>query len=372
MSKYPNRRTFLKAGVALAAAVASPRGWAADDNPSETLYRDAIVIDGNLVPPFDDQGPLDQTTASEVRSSGITALKMTIGGSGGTFAEAEADIAECEKALARSSDVYVRILKTPDILAAKKARKVGIIFSFESAEMLEDKPERIDHFSAQGVRVMQLGYNNVSPFASGVLAPQPSQGLTELGREAVARMNAQGVTLDLSHADAKSTLDAIAASSKPVLITHAGCTAVHPHLRNKTDAVLRALAEKGGVIGIYELCFLSAGPAQSSIADYLAHITHALNICGENHVGIGSDARLGAFDTSPAAMTEWNKQIAARKAAGVAAPGEGRPPFVEGLNRSDRARVIAGAMLQHGIAPRVVEKVLGTNFLRVFRETWPA
>ena len=128
----------------------------------------------------------------------------------------------------------------------------------------------------------------------------------------------------------------VTASLRPAAITHAGCAAVQAHPRNKSDALLRALAERGGVVGIYELCFISPGPRQQTLEEYLAHIKHALQICGEDHVGIGSDALLGRFDTSMDGMRAWNLDIADRRARGVAAPGEGRPPFVEGLNRSDR------------------------------------
>jgi membrane dipeptidase len=206
---------------------------------------------------------------------------------------------------------------------------------------------------------MQLGYNLDSPFASGVLSPQPGSGLTEAGHAAVVRMNAGGVTLDLSHADELSTLAALSAAKAPALITHAGCDAVHAHPRNKSDAVLRALADKGGVVGIYELCFLSAGPAQQGLGDYMAHLEHALSVCGEDHVGIGSDALLTAFDTSPENMAVWDKDIAARKASGVGAPDEGRPPFVEGLNRPDRSLIIARELLKRGHPSRVVERCLG-------------
>ena len=365
-----DRRIFIRTSMALAGLALAPAARAAGD-PVAALYRKAVVIDGNLVAPLDDEGPLDKATADAVRSSGLTALKMTIGGSSGGFKEANEDIASFDKAIAKSDGVYMKINTVSDLAVAKRTGRVGIIFSFESAAMLEDKVEHIDHFSSLGVRVMQLGYNVASPFAYGVLTPQPSPGLTALGREAVARMNATGVTLDLSHADARSTLDAIAVSKRPVLVTHAGCDAVYAHPRNKTDAVLRAVADKGGVVGIYELSFLSAGPAQQSMADYLAHLEHALKICGEDHVGIGSDAILTTFDTTPASMEAWNKDIAARKAAGIAAPGEGRPPFVEGLNRPDRAQVICRALLKRGHKPRVVEKVLGANFQRVFAQTWP-
>ena len=102
----------------------------------------------------------------------------------------------------------------------------------------------------------------------------------------------------------------------------------------------------------------------------MAHMLHALKVCGEDNVGIGSDAILAPFDTTPKGVEAWNKDIAARKASGVAAPGEGRPPFVTGLNRSDRSEVLARALARRGQPLRVIEKVLGSNFQRAFAETW--
>jgi membrane dipeptidase len=95
-------------------------------------------------------------------------------------------------------------------------------------------------------------------------------------------------------------------------------------------------------------------------------------VCGEDHVGIGSDALLMPFDTTPENLAMWDKDIAARKAAGIGAPEEGRPPYVVGLNRPDRARHVARALLARRHPERVVEKLLGANFARVFAQTWPA
>jgi membrane dipeptidase len=376
MNRFENRRRLLKASAALTVASllpSSPRLWAAAAAYDTTsLYRKAIVIDGNLVPPIDPDAVLDKATAKAIRASGLTAIKATIGGSGNDYATTMQDIAAFDSAIAKNPDLLMQIRKAADIAEAKRSGKLGIIYSFEGVNMLDGKLERIAEFSARGVRVMQLSYNKPSPFASGVLTPQPSSGLTALGRDAIARMNALGVSLDLSHADEKSTLDAIAASSKPVLVTHAGCDAVYSHPRNKSDAVLRAVAAKEGVFGIYELSFLVKSPAQPKLDDYMAHMKHALDVCGEDHVGIGSDALMMPFDTSRESMAAWNKDIAERKASGVGAPGEGPPPFVIGLNRPDRSALIAAALSKHGYPDRVVEKVLGANFQRVFEQTWTA
>jgi membrane dipeptidase len=373
MSRIIDRRAFIGASAALITASLLPRqirAAATAHDASSGLYRRAIVIDGNLVPPIDPDGPLDADTVKAVRSSGLTAIKATLGGSDLDFASASERVHLYDRAIANNPGLFMQIRNVSDLATAKRTGRLGIIYSFESVGMLEGKIERIDHFRKLGVRVMQLSYNTTSPFAAGVMSPQPSAGLTALGREAVARMNTIGVSLDLSHSDQKSTLDAIAVSRKPVLITHAGCASIHDHPRNKTDEVLRAVAAKGGVVGIYELSFLTPGPAQQSLDDYLAHLIHALSICGEEHVGIGSDALLMPFDTSPESMGVWDKDIAARKASGVAAPGEGRPPFVTGLNRPDRSEIIADALSKRGYSSRAVEKVLGLNFQRVFKQTW--
>jgi membrane dipeptidase len=373
MSFANDRRAFLKTtmGVTAGLLLASATRLQAK-NPAATRWRNAIVIEGNLVPPLDDAAALDRATARAVKSSGLTALKATLGGSNSDFAQTTAEIDGYDKGIALNPKVYMKIGNATDFARARRAGKVGIIYSFEGVGMLESRVDRIDHFFARGVRVMQLCYNRPSAFASGVLTPQPSSGLTPLGREAVQRMNALGVSLDLSHCDEPSTLAALAASDKPALITHAGCAAIHDHPRNKSDAVLRAVAEKGGVVGIYDLSSLVPAPKQPTLEDYLRHLRHALDVCGEDHVGIGSDALLMPFDTSPESMAEWNKDIEARKASGVGAPGEGPPPFVIGLNRPDRYGVIADALAHAGIGERTIEKVLGLNFQRGFADTWKA
>jgi membrane dipeptidase len=131
------------------------------------------------------------------------------------------------------------------------------------------------------------------------------------------------------------------------------------------------IANKGGVIGIYDLPYLTPSPKQPTLGDYMAHMTHALDICGEDHVGVGSDSALTAWDTSPAAMAAFQKDEAARHKAGVAAPGEdARPLYVIGLNTPRRSEIIADALLKRGYKARVAEKVLGRNFTDALGRIW--
>jgi Zn-dependent dipeptidase, microsomal dipeptidase homolog len=379
-----NRRdfTFDTASVLALVALGVGNARAAESEATigraaRALHRRAIVLDANLAPPawynFAPPGwDPEQVTAETVKTvheSGLATIKLTLGGFNAPFEETLAEIAAVQRLIEARPDVFTQIRRVEEIEAAKAARKLGIIFSFESAAALADKLDRINLFRALGVRVMQLSYNMPSPFGAGVLSP-PDAGLTELGRQAIARMNELGVAVDLSHANSATAVAAMKASAKPVLMTHGGCAAVHQHPRNKTDADLRALAEKGGVFGIYDLFYLAPSPRQPNLDDYIGHMTHALDVCGEDHVGIGSDAAFGTLDISPGARANWDKVLEARKASGMAAPEEDRMPYTEGLNRADRTLVIADALLRHGYSERVTEKVLGANFVRAFREIW--
>ncbi len=344
------------------------KAWAED--ASGEFYERALVVDGNCLLPIEEDGSLLPEFITMIKGSGLTAIKASIGGLDSPFEQTNQEIARYERCVATHPDLLMQVKSFEDLSTAKQTGRMGIIFSFEEVAVFEGKLERIGLFADKGVRVMQLSYNLPSPFASGVLSAQPSEGLTPLGREAIARMEAKGVTLDLSHLDGPSTLEALEVATKPALITHAGCTAVHPHPRNKSDDEMRRLVKNGGVIGIYNLCYLTASPHQPNLDDYFAHLDHALRVCGEDHVGVGSDQATCPFDTSPEAMAEYNKHEEERHRKGVAAPEEDRPLYVEGLNQADRTRVIAQEMFRRGYGERVTAKVLGENFARVFQETW--
>ena len=366
-----NRRELLLSSGALLAA--SRLALAADGDgispEARALYEKAIVFDANLSPPLNDTFPFPKAMLDMVRGSGVTAVKTSLGGSDEKFEDTLGEIAFFQRMIEAYPDVFLQVREASDFARAKREKKFGIVFSFESADMFEGKVERIDLFRNLGVRVMQLSYNKTSPWASGVMAV-PAAGLTDLGRKAVEAMNAQGVAIDISHANEATSKDVLGTSKPPVLVTHAGCAAIHPHPRNKPDWLLKSVADKGGVVGIFDLPYLTASPKQPALDDYMAHMTHALDICGEDHVGIGSDSELGPFDLSPAGMEAFRKNVEYRKKTGVAAPEEDRPMYVIGLNTPRRSEVIADALLKRGYSARVAEKVLGANFVGALGRIW--
>lgn len=371
-----NRREFsaLLGGAAVAAA-ASPLAGAADvpstgiSARAHELYGRALILDANSGPPYEGHLPLPQSDLDLVRASGINVVKLSLGGINSDFAATVGEIAEVQQLFEVHPDYFTQVRVAADMARAKRDKQLGIILSFESTDMLGDKLASLTLFRELGVRVMQLSYNRRSPFAAGVMEPDGG-GLTPLGRDAVREMNRLGIALDLSHANAATTSEALALAAKPPVMTHAACAAVHAHPRTKSDAQLKALAAKGGVVGIFDLPYLTASPRQPTVDDYMTHLEHALKVAGEDHVGIGSDVGIAPFDTSAKGMAEFAKQVEERRRAGLAAPEEDRPLYVVGLNVPNRIEIIADRLLRRGYSAAVTEKVVGGNFARVFTEIW--
>lgn len=367
-----NRREFatLAGGAALGAAL-PPTAVMAEEVSARAreLYQHALVLDCNSAPPFAGDGPLSRADLELVRASGVDVVKWTLGGINSDFDTAVGEIGQVQRLIARYPASFLQVRSAADLARARQERRLGIILSFESAEMLRGRLDSFTVFRDLGVRVMQMSYNRKSPFAAGVMEPQGG-GLTPLGREAVREMNRLGIAIDLSHANAATTSDVLALSARPVIMSHAGCAAVHAHPRTKSDEQLRALAAKGGVVGIFDLPYLTASPRQPQISDYMQHLEHALKVAGTEHVGIGSDVDIEPFDTSPKGMADFREELAARRAAGLSAPEEDRPTYVEGLNTPHRLLIIADQLLRRGYPAAVTEAVLGGNFARVFGEIW--
>jgi membrane dipeptidase len=371
------RREFGKTlgGAVALAAIQPVLSWASDQPDvsveAADLYRRAFVLDGNALAGL--RFPLSTSNAEElsrmIRESGVTAVKSTLGGASGNFEETLDSIASTEELMEKNADLFLKVRVPGDLERAQKERKMGVIYSFESSNMLEDKLDRIELFRRLGVRVMQLSYNRRSPFGVGCLDGE-TDGVSELGRKAIAKMNELGVALDLSHSNTQTTADGIAASQKPPLITHAGCRAIYMHPRNKEDREMKALANKGGVMGIYMLPYLTASPKQPMLDDFIQHLEHALKVCGEDHVGIGSDVPFFPVDKSD--LEEMAKAVEKRKADGIGAPGEDRPTYIPDLNIPRKLERVAHRLLKRGHKSGAIEKVLGANFKRAFGEIWTA
>jgi membrane dipeptidase len=331
------------------------------------LYRKSIVIDTLCGPFTSDDALPTPALIGMVSRSGVTAINFTI--SAPTFEGTVENLAYIDALVEQSPDVFTIVRLYSDIARAKREGKVGIMPGFQYTQFLEADPSRIEIFRRLGVRIMQLAYNNRSIFGDGCLEPG-NAGLSKAGHDAVRKMNEIGVAVDLSHSGYRTTSEAIDASAKPVLITHSGCAAVYAHPRNKPDEILKALANRGGYFGVYLMPYLVASPTVPTRQHVLDHLVHALDVCGTDHVGIGSDGSIQAVQLSAEQKKAFDEDIAKRKALGIGAPGEDRYPYVPDLTGPDHMEVIAAELKKRGQPSSVVDKVLGANFQRIIGEIW--
>lgn len=374
-----DRRQFLIAAGAAGATLAIPFRAAAQDAPPRTRNAASFYVDsqGSAFDGFEEAGPgrlvPTQRLIEAVRDRRIDLISATVapvGNGESRYRDSVDRIAFWDRTIAASPNLLARIESAADIRAARAGGKLGILYNFQDTVALEGDAVRVDTFATLGVKVIQLTYNKRNLAGDGCLE-RANAGLSDFGREVVARINANKVLLDLSHACARTQAEGIAASSAPPAITHSGCRALADLPRNTHDAEMRALAQKGGVFGVYLMPFLRMS-GQPGTEDLLRHLDHAVNVCGEDHVGIGTDGPLFGYtidDESRAAQRRFYEDRARR---GIAAPGEAADIFnmVEGYNAVDRYDRIGADLRRRGWSTARVEKVLGGNFVRLFGTVW--
>ena len=380
-----DRRTFLAGSAALAAFALPGEGGLSGrtGRPAAARaaklarrwpgYDDALVVDFLASPGYFNyplNPPLDETMIRNAVESGITAVNLTVSQSG--FADTVERIAVWMDRIERHPDAFVQVRTVEQLLEAKSSERLGIVLGFQDTTPFEGRLEPIETFLNLGVKVTQLTYNVRNLVGDGCLEPA-NGGLSRYGHSVVERMNDLGMLVDLSHCGQRTTAEGIAASRGPVAITHSGCNAVARHPRSKDDVELRALADKGGVVGIYLMPFLTPGRV-SMRSDVLDHIEHAIDVCGEDHVGIGSDLSTTPIDGSDEYWMRHREFVSNRIARGVAAPAEDPDILftVEDLNTHRRMDLIADGLAERGHSDARIEKVIGGNWVRLFGEVWRA
>jgi membrane dipeptidase len=376
---HAGRRRFLVgSGCAAAALLAAPRFAFAAHRPWPP-YADTIAIDGaagtNLVwlEPDDPAIPGELATA---RASGLSATLLTVAPQGrfwlddAAFERTKDTIDKWLAIIARYPDHLMLVRTADDLQRAHRERKLGTVFVFQGTESLGEDLERITLFRERGVRVVQLTHNRRNLVGDGAMEPG-NAGLSNFGHQVVERLNAEHLIVDLAHGSQRTTREGILASKAPALISHTGCRALSDLPRNTADEELRLLADRGGVAGIIFWPYLRRDTQPMAI-DLIRHIEHAIDVCGEDHVGLGSDTSLAPTERTP----QWEKNNR-EFIAGMVEDGifeHGRPAdlylFLPDLNRADRYEVLAGMLSKRGHSDARIAKILGGNFARVMREVW--
>jgi len=338
-------------------------GSAPISEEARKLHYSSIVIDGCT---FFCEGYNDQ-----LARAGVTALNLTTPDVEADAGWAVREIASCYRVI-REDPRLILIETVEDIFRAKAAGKVGLIIAFQNARPMADNPAMVEVFYRLGARVSLLSYNDRN-FAADGCATDANAGLSRDGVALVREMNRIGMVVDLSHVGERSSLEAIEVSEKPCLFSHSNPRQRVGALRNITDEQMQKVAAKGGVVGLttYPPLNWKGGKANPLLGDFLDHMQYTIDLIGIDHVSIGTDT-----EATPGAYPREYKQRLARKVAGTLGgypqafqgnPAAGR---LEGFASMADFPLITQGLLDRGYDEESIQKVLGLNLIRVFREVW--
>ncbi|MCT4351773.1 dipeptidase [Streptomyces sp. Je 1-79] len=339
------------------------------DNPNAPRSADAAAE----LNQSSEQLTIDARTLADAHASGLTAVNITLGYTLGDLPPYEHTLHELDvwDAIIRDNAADLTTIRSvADLRRAREQGRIGIIYGFQNAVAVGEDTGRIATFADRGVRVVQLTYNQANHIGDGSMAAE-NRGLTDFGRSVVAALNDHHLMVDLSHSGERTCLEAAKTSRAPVSINHTGCRALADLPRNKTDEELRLVASRGGFVGIYFMPFLNVS-GHASAADVVEHIAHAVNVCGEDHVGIGTDGTVTSVDDFDTYRTHLAEHVALRSAAGVGAAGERSDtlPFVLDLRGVDQFRDLIRLLEARGYRSERIEKIMGRNFLDYADRVW--
>jgi membrane dipeptidase len=244
------------------------------------------------------------------------------------------------------------------------------VLGTQDTSMVGPELDRLAQLKKDGVMSVQLTYNNRNLSGDGALEPA-NAGLSRLGRATIERIEAERLLLDLSHGGARTMAEAATHAKRPLVISHTAARALTDHPRNTGDATIKAVADKGGVVGVYFMPFLTLDSHPKG-EDLLRHVEHVANVAGEDHVGIGTDNGVLPTTLDEETKERLKKWQIERIKAGIASPGEavGVYPLVADYNSVDRYRRFVADLQKRGWSSARLEKLMGGNFLRVYREAW--
>lgn len=341
--------------MALAVMRLAPR--AAHGTPVDQPRPDALIWDamGELREEYDD------ALVRDMLASGMDAITITLSDPKPEGAEALQlaidSLLQYDRFLASRPALFTRATTVADVDRARRERKLAVFYLYQNTVQFGKDLDRVDLFHRLGLRSCQLTYNTKNDVGVGCWE---EGGITPFGRELIARMNERRMLIDLSHANMQTMAEATAASKAPVIVSHTGCMAVYANRRNTTDDNLKAIADRGGVIGICQMRPFLTAKKQDALPAYFDHLVHAIRVAGAEHVAIGSDRDHRVITLTPEYLAELKRE------EGSQVVDNELPYFIAELNGPRRMEVVWDGLVKRGLASADVERVMGRNLRRLY------
>ena len=331
---------------------------------AEKIHKRAIIIDATCpLATFNDH--FERWIAG-----GATVIAPTLSFPSELMRQTLTRLGEWYAKLRRHEDKLLHVLSVEDIYRAKEEKKLGVLFHFQGTTPFETDINNIEIFHRLGVRMVQLTYN-VKDFVGDGCAERTDCGLSAFGVKVVGELNRLGIVVDCAHTGYQTTMDAIEASEKPVIISHGNVRAVCDNSRNLKDDTIQAIAKNGGVIGMNGYPAFVAKKARPHLDDLLDHVDHIAKLVGVEHISVGIDYFMGqaGIASDEQAKAAYEKRIS----AGAWNPRDYPPPpwfFPEGIEIPEKLTNLTAGLLKRGYSEAYIKMILGLNLIRVFKETW--
>lgn len=308
-------------------------------------------------------GFFDRGVFEDLKAGGFTCVTPTLGFWEGAI-ESFDSLGKWRDLVAANADLVTIARSTSDILAADKAGKIALLLGYQNTNLLDGRIRFVELFAELGVRVLQLTYNNQNDVGSSCYEDSDI-GLSRFGREVIREMNRCGILVDCSHVGDKTTLDAIKYSEKPIAITHANPASVFPHKRNKNDAIIKALAEKGGVIGCAVYRNITPPAACDSVDAWAEMVARTVEIAGIDHVALGTD--FSHHNTMEyldwMRVGRWTRSVQYGASMNASRMPAEKPVWI---TRVDGLASVPPALARIGFSAEEIEKITSGNWLRVY------
>ena len=299
----------------------------------------------------------------QMRDGGVDAVHVTVAYHE-DFKECVDQLAQWNRRFEEHGDLIRRATSASDVRAARASGRTAILFGTQTPTPIGDDIRLIEILHQLGIRFMQLTYNNQSLLASGCYEDEDT-GLTRFGRQAVRELNRVGLVIDMSHSGERSTLEAIEHSERPIAITHANPARWHPARRNKSDRVLDALMESGGMLGLSLYPHHLANGPDCTLQSFCGMVADLVDRYGAGQIGLGSDLCQDQPDSVVEwmRMGRWSKQIDYGEGS-AEAPGFPKMPSWFWDNRDFSG--IQDGLVAAGLERDTIEGIMGENWLRFY------
>ena len=336
----------------------------AQEERAQELIHSSIFIDGlcgNLINP---EPPVleGKTYLERVLESGVTAQSITIAGTNVGFEAVLKEIYSYYNLFGYYPNKVMQINCVADIETAHKEHKAGVIFSLQNAAPVGSDFYKWSILSKLGLRICQLTYNEPNCFGHGCMSDE-NGGVTFYGKQAIREMNRQNILIDLSHVGERTSLETIELSQEPCIFSHSNARAVTPTTkRNLTDEMIKAVAAKGGLVGLSShafLCHHTEG-IQPTLEDYMDHFVYMEKLVGADHIAVGTDI----YEYYTKFYWETKTKLLYNS------PWFFETVFNADLKRVDQYVNIARGLVGIGFGDEDIRKILGGNYLRVLKQVW--